>query len=810
MQDFEKLGVFYLGKNYDLDKSQLHDELVLYDSKDLTTHAVIIGMTGSGKTGLGLGLIEEAAIDRIPVIAIDPKGDLGNLLLTFPDLSPEQFKPWVNAQEAATKGISGEAYAVAQADLWRKGLADWGQSAERIKKLRETADFAIYTPGSSSGLQLSILRSFNAPSMQMREDSDLYRERVQATATSLLALLNIDSDPFTSREHILISNILSHYWNQGKDLDIPNLIAAIQAPPFKEIGVMNLDLFYPSKERFALAMQLNNLIASTGFQAWREGQPLDINALMYTETGQPRVAVMSIAHLGDAERMFFVSMLLNEVLSWMRAQQGTTSLRAILYIDEIFGYMPPIANPPSKQLLLRLLKQARAFGLGIVLATQNPVDLDYKGLSNAGTWFIGRLQTERDKMRLLEGLEGAAVGGAFNRQKMEQILAGLGKRVFLMHNVHEDTPVVFQTRWTLSYLSGPLTREQIKTIMNEKKAALPITPTEIKTAPAVKAISESGDQEGSQPILPTEIKQFFVPVQMAQAPNQVTYFPKVVGACEIAFNNPKYKLQHTKRALYFCEIGDEPVPVDWAQAETANIDLNSFEKEAWSNAVFAECPASAQNPKNYSNWSKLLERHAKTNEALTLFSSPVLSAVSLPDEPERDFRIRLQQLAREHRDGQVEALRKKYAVKINTLNEQLRRAEQVIERESAQTREKQLETALSFGTALLGAFMGRKTFSASTAGKLGSAVRSAGRIGKEASDVQRAQENAAAIQQQLAQLEADLQQDIEQISAQVDAQIEALEKVTVQPKATDIYLQFVGLAWVPYSKDENGRLVQAW
>src|SRR5512137_1410626 len=495
MQDYEKLGVFYLGREYDLTAQKPAENLVLYDAKDLVTHAVCVGMTGSGKTGLCLALLEEAAIDSIPAILIDPKGDLSNLLLTFPQLRGEDFAPWINPEDAAKKGLSPQDYANQQAALWKKGLADWGQTPERIQRLRDAVDLAIYTPGSNAGLPVSILKSFAAPEPAVLEDGELLRERINTTVTSLLGLLGIEADPIQSREHILISNLLDHAWKQGQDVDLAALIQLIQQPPMTKIGVLDLESFYPSKDRFGLVMALNNLLASPGFSAWMEGEPLDVGRMLYSPTGKPRLSIVSIAHLSDPERMFFVSLLLNQTLGWMRQQSGTTSLRAILYMDEIFGYFPPTANPPSKTPLLTLLKQARAFGLGIVLATQNPVDLDYKGLSNAGTWFIGRLQTDRDKARVLEGLEGVAAtaSSGFDRQKMEQILAGLGNRIFLMNNTHEDAPVVFQTRWALSYLRGPQTRNQIKTLMHPLKAAQPAA------APVAPAVSPLKSAPASAP-----------------------------------------------------------------------------------------------------------------------------------------------------------------------------------------------------------------------------------------------------------------------------------------------------------------------
>ena len=497
--EYEKLGAFYLGRPYDPATRSPKSGLVLYDSKDLVTHAVCVGMTGSGKTGLCISLIEEAALDGVPTIAIDPKGDLTNLMLTFPDLRPEDFRPWINEEDAAKKGLTPDAFAAQQAQQWKDGLASWGEDGERIRRLRDAAEFAVYTPGSSAGIPISILSSFAAPPQALRDDGELLRERVVTTVTSLLGLVGIDADPIQSREHILISTIFTNAWTQGRDLDIGGLVGQIQKPPVGRIGVLDVESFYPEKERQKLALAVNNLVAAPGSSSWLEGVPLDVATLLRTPEGKPRVAIVSIAHLSDSERMFFVSLLLNQVLGWVRTQSGTTSLRAILYMDEIFGYFPPVATPPSKQPLLTLLKQARAFGLGVVLATQNPVDLDYKGLANAGTWLLGRLQTERDKARVLEGLEGvaAAANASFDRGQIDTLLAGLGNRVFLLNDVHEDGPRVMESRWAMSYLRGPLTRDQIKKLMDGKRPAI-ARGTAAATASAADAAAANDAGEKAQ------------------------------------------------------------------------------------------------------------------------------------------------------------------------------------------------------------------------------------------------------------------------------------------------------------------------
>lgn len=823
MEDFEKLGAFYLGRPFNLKTKSPKQGLVLYDSKDLLTHAVCVGMTGSGKTGLCIALLEEAAIDGIPSIVIDPKGDLANLLLTFPDLKPEDFAPWVNEEDAQKKNLSTAEYAAQQAAFWKKGLSDWGQDGARIKKLRDAAEFRIYTPGSNAGFPVSILKSFAAPPSVIREDAELMRERVNTTATSLLALVGVDVDPIKSREHILISTILNNSWAAGNDLDIAGLIQNIQQPPVSKIGVMDVDSFFPSKDRFELAMALNNLLAAPGFSSWMEGGSLDIQQILHTPQGKPRVAIFSIAHLNDAERMFFVSLLLNQTLGWMRTQSGTTSLRAILYMDEIFGYFPPVANPPSKLPLLTLLKQGRAFGLGVVLVTQNPVDLDYKGLSNTGTWFIGRLQTERDKARVLEGLEGIAggTGVRFDRQQMEQTLAGLSNRIFLLNNVHEDQTEVFETRWDMSYLRGPLTRTQIKSLMEPLKAQTESAAVETRAAGAAAGSSASnsdssrafrtdakGSTQAQRPVLPSEVTQYYIPVRSQAGGSSLVYHPMLIGSAQVRFTDKN--VDATKDVNVLVPINDGIVAVDWDHAAATDLPVSDLEPSPQNDASFAELPSAGAKAKTYDTWRKDFAAWLYRTQKLELLTSQSLGQSSQPDESERDFRIRLQQTAREQRDQAVEKLRQKYAPKIAALEERKRRAEQAVEREAEQAKGQKLQTAISFGATLLSSFMGRKGVSLTTLGRATTAARGVSRSMKEAQDVGRAQETVEAVNQHLAELDEQFKAETAAIENSNDAQTEELEKTSLKPTKANISVKLVSLAWAPYWHDAGGNTVSAW
>jgi hypothetical protein len=806
MQDFEKLGVFYLGKEYDPEKKQVKEDLVLYDSRDLTTHAVCVGMTGSGKTGLCIALLEEAAIDGIPAIVIDPKGDMANLLLTFPDPNPSDFKPWVNPDDAREKGLSMDDFAALQAETWKKGLADWGQDGERVRKLKSSVEFVVYTPGSSAGVPVSILKSFDSPEKPVLEDDDLLREIVATTASSLLGFVGIDADPVKSREHILLSNLFSSFWTQGKSCSLAGLIQSVQKPPFAKVGAFDVESFFPAKERFEFAMILNNLLASPSFQAWTEGEPLEAGGFLHSKAGKPKISIFSIAHLSDAERMFFVSLLLNQIVAWMRMQSGTTSLRAILYFDELFGYMPPTAAPPSKKPLLTILKQGRAFGLGTVLATQNPVDLDYKGLANAGTWFIGRLQTERDRERMLDGLSGANQGkGGFDRSAISKTISGLGNRVFLLHNVHEDKSGVFTSRWVMSYLAGPLTRNQIKSLPRAGFEA-PREPAKAETP-----VRTDDAAAADPPSLDPGIPQFFFPVRGVKPDKGRLFYHGVLwGSCKIHFLDPAKSVDAVRTVRRFTPFTDSAVPVDWEKSLDADFDPADFEISGEAEAQFAALPTKAGDVRQYPAWKEAFEAFVFRTQKLELFKSALAGLTSKPEETERDFRARLLLSSREDKDGRAENLREKYAAQLGTLQERSRRAELQLEREQGQSSRQKINTAISIGATLLGAFLGRKAVSTSTVTRAGTAARSASRAMEEAGDVQRARENLELIQREIADLEAKFKEDLGAFESKSDISEEKFETVSVWPKKGSMTIELAALAWMPWFVQADGKEKEAW
>jgi len=835
-------GKFYLGKVFDPKTGKTTDQPLLYDPEDLTTHAVVVGMTGSGKTGLCIDLLEEAALGGVPALMIDPKGDITNLLLHFSDLLPQDFTPWVNPDQARKEDKTLEQAGAEAAALWKKGLADWGITPDRVRTLGESAHFAIFTPGSDAGIPVSILASLKAPPIPWDSNRELLREKIAGTVTALLGLVGLnDIDPVRSREHILLSNIFEYAWSRGKDLDLGELILQTQSPPFPKLGVFDVNTFFPEKDRFSLAMLLNNILAAPAFQTWIEGQPLDIPSLLYTPDNRPRHSVFYIAHLTDAERMFFVTLLYSAVEAWMRSQSGTPSLRAIIYFDEIFGYMPPIGNPPSKQPMLRMLKQARAFGVGQVLVTQNPVDLDYKGLSNTGTWFIGKLQTEQDKQRLLDGLEGAAASqsAGMDRSAYDRMISGLGKRVFLMQNVHAKGPVQFQTRWAMNYLAGPLTRTQIpalnrlvqgsaeavETAGPETVAAAPAskeTPTRprgeaVAAAAAAGAVSVKAPQAGpsgmgtaTRPAVPSGISEIFLPnsltftqsLQMAGKaqgkpyPQEahssgLLYRPAILAQANVRFLNRKYNLD---TEMLLASMVPDPDPrgvVRWENYPAQSVASTTLDDRPIPEARFAALDPPLNDTKILSSLQRDFEDWAYREAKATVRANEKLEVYAGPDVSQADFRKQCSEAARAGRDEEAKKVEATYDSKIKSLQEKLQREQRELEQDEAELSDRKLEEFSTHAETLLGLFGKRKR-------RLSSSLSKRRMTSQAGADVKESKEAIQDFQAQITELAQERAQALEEVNRKWSEIADDEQEITVTPMKKDVLLDIFGVAWVPY------------
>lgn len=787
VSSYEKLGLFYLGKELAMAEKESSGLPLLYKSKNLTTHGVIIGMTGSGKTGLGVGLIEEAIMDDIPSIIIDPKGDMANLLLTFPKLQAADFAPWVDAAEASRKDMTVDQYAEQTAQTWRKGLESWQQGPVRIASLRQKTTMTVYTPGSSSGIPLSILSGFTAPAPDILADHDTLNSLVGSAATSLLSLIDINDDPLTSREHILISSILLDYWRKGKDITLESLIGAIVNPPFEKVGVFGLANFFPQADRMKLAMLINNVIASPSFAAWLQGEPLDIQHILYGQDGRPRTAIFSISHLSESERMFFVTLLLNAIIGWMRRQQGTSSLKALLYMDEIFGFFPPLANPPSKKPMLLLLKQARAYGLGVVLATQNPVDLDYKGLSNIGTWFVGRLQTSQDQNRVLDGIVGSS-DGLLDRSYVKNLLADMKGRQFLLTSAHLDEPALFETRWVMSYLKGPVSLQDIGTLMQGRQ----VLASREKGEAATKA-HHSGRLQDRPPLLSEAIDQrYYLPPLLSE---NYVFQPWLAGTASVRFYNARRNIDELKShnvRLYLDESFDEP---QWQEAELSEINLAECADTPPLASSFFSLPEMFSSCKDLKAIEKGFADYLYQNKRLELLRAPSLKLESRPGETETEFSVRIADYLKEKKELAAEKVLGSFQLKRQRLEKRLDSALLKIDKEKSDVSSKTADTFISFGTAVLGAFFGRKALSASTVTRTASSIKKAGLISKEKADVRRAEEAVTNIEADIEQLQFEQDEAIAKIADKYDPIYVETETFTINPRRNDIFDVRVSILW---------------
>jgi len=766
---YEKLGLFYLGRDIDKQSQKATEALTLLKNKNFTTHAAIIGMTGSGKTGLGIGLIEEALIDNIPAILIDPKGDMGNLLLTDPTFTPSNFEPWVK-DEAKTKEKDSTEYAKKIASMWQEGIKKDYQDESRVAKLH-AVEKTIYTPGSSSGISVNILGSLDAPPQEILNDSDTFASYLKSTVSSLLSLIKIEADPVSSKEYLLIAQILANRWMSGKSISLEALIGAIIAPSFDKIGVLPLERFYPQDKRFVLATKFNAIIASPTFASWLKGEELDIQKLLYDENGKAKVAIFSIAHLNDEERMFFVTILLNRYIAWMRQQSGTSALKTILYMDEIYGFFPPSKNPPSKEPMLLLLKQARAFGVGIILSTQNPVDLDYKGLSNIGTWFIGRLQTTQDIERVIDGL-GGKMGASYSKSEIKSLLSNLKKRTFFLKSAHLDDIRVFATRWVMSYLKGPLKSAEISQLMKHKKNQT--------IEPLIQKEKSHSDYQSFVTIDSNTTQKYAIDVtgqnqfrSTLQANINVHYFNESKG---IDLDEP------LSLSLEFYE----EETINWEEAERIN-EFPTYSKTAPSNATYAPLNNEIATDKGLKQTSRKLKDWIYKNHRLKLFRSTSPRLSSTPYESLSDFKVRIKDILDSRKETEIDKLQERFNKKEQTLLKRLQRAKERLEKEEADASKSMIDT----GIAILGALFGRSSVS-----KLGTALSKGSRAYKERGDISRVQEMVDNINEELEIVSEELEEAIDELALKYDIDTVEVIPASMKPKKSDISIEELSLVWV--------------
>ena len=828
---------FYLGRAYDPIKQSVTNNQVTYDPADLTTHAVVTGMTGSGKTGLCIALLEEAALKGIPAIIIDPKGDLTNLLLHFPDLAPQDFQPWIDAEQARRAGKTIEQVSMEMSLSWRAGLNEWGITQERLLALKNSAQFAIYTPGSDSGIPVSVLSSLAAPEIPWNENREVLREKISSTVTALLGLVGYDDiDPLRSREHILLANLFENAWSNDKDVELTELILQTQTPPFPNLGAFPVDTFFPAKDRMELAMVLNNILASPAFEAWRMGQSLDIGSMLYTSDGRPRHNIFYLAHLSDTERMFFITLLLSAVETWMRTQKGATSLRSLLYMDEIFGYLPPQRNPASKQPLLRMLKQARAFGLGLLLATQNPVDVDYKALSNAGTWFIGKLQTEQDKNRLLDGLESAA--GGVTRNEFDKLISSLGKRAFVLHNVHAKQPVLFQSRWAMNYLAGPLTRMQIpalnklanadvavstfpKTASTQQASSMPeaaspslmaATSQPRATNPKSEIVNRKSEGSQTKPPVPSGVKEYFLPQNYSlpeafkaagkSLPSEamidaVVYRPALMAASQVRVLDRKLGVDSELVRAALVDTLDKRGSVRWEEFVFNGDALENGETSPAPSSRFGTIDAPLNDAKlmsalqkDFSDWVyRSSTVQARANDALKVYAGPDVSRA--------EFMRACANAASQRRDAEIAKESEKYDRQLRTLKDKKSREERELREDESELSHRKWEEA---GTHLENIFGGGKR----ARRRVSTSLSKRRMTEKAKADVEESVDAIEEYEAQIEELEKRREETIQEINDRWGHVVNDITEVTVAPKKTDVFVNLFGVAWVPYYVVQSG------
>jgi hypothetical protein len=819
MTEGEYGGKFFLGQQLDPKTGKATQAPLLYDPDDLTTHGVVVGMTGSGKTGLCIDLLEEAALRGIPALLLDPKGDLSNILLHFPKMAPADFEPWIDPDEARRKSQSTTQAAEEAARTWAAGLADSGMGPERIGRLLETVEYGLYSPGSNRATPISILASLEAPDLDWEDNREALRDRISGTVTALLGLVGIQADPVRSREHILLAHLIERAWRSAQSLDLVEVVRQVQAPPINKLGAFDLDQFFPEKDRTELALRLNSLLASPDFEVWLEGAALDIPSLLWTEDGRPRHSVFYLAHLTDAERMFFVSLLLTTFDAWVRSQPGSSALKGLLFIDDVVGLLPPVSEPPSKAPLIRLLKLARAFGYGVVLATQNPVDLDYKALGNAGTWFIGRLQTEQDKNRLLDGLEEAGPAGkGLSRSQIDRTISSLGKRVFMLHNVHAKGPQVFRTRWAMAYLRGPISRAQLRKLAESVEGRRAKAPAGSRRAPARAAAATAASTllpvAATPPTPPGDVRTYYLPNNLtpsqalraagrasARASAQgLIYRASLLAQAQVRFLDRKLGVDTERIWTALVHQPKRRGPVRWDDHLTESIPPEKLDASPAPDSSFADLEAPFSDERLMKQLEKDFLDHVYRTAELRLPSNPSLKLVAEPGLTPEAFREQCAQAAQDARDAEADRVQKKYTKQLRTLQSRMSREERELAEDQAELSARKMEEMATHGENLLGLIGGRRT-----SRRLTTSLTKRRMTEQAKADVEESIDAIAEFKRQLVDLEAQMREELEAITDKWAEVADQIEETALRPRRADVLLDLLGVAWFPYWRVDVGE-----
>ena len=655
----------------------------------------------------------------------------------------------------------------------------------------------IYTPGSESGVPLNVVGSLAAPPLSWEDEAEVLRDEIEGTVTSLLALVGISADPLSSREHVLLSNLIEQAWRAGRSLDLGTLIGQIASPPMRKLGVFDVDQFFPPKERTELAFRLNALVASPSFAAWGAGEPLDVQSLLFEPDGRPRAAIVYLAHLSDDERQFVVTLLLSKLVTWMRSQPGTPDLRVLTYMDEVFGYVPPTAAPPAKKPILTVLKQGRAFGCGLVLSTQNPVDLDYKAMSNAGTWLVGRLQTENDKARVLEGLRSAA--GGTDVAALDTAIGGLEKRQFLLVSAKTDRPRLFGTRWAMSFLRGPLTKEQVE-LLTPEAAADEATRGESPQAPAP---SPAPPGEAETTVAPPVAAGVTVSYLDPAAPWAASVGAGPSGTRLRAFVAARVSLRYDdtaagidERQEYEALYGPLDDGLDLDTEVTVDFDDRDFGPEPPAGGSYVLPAAPVAEGAFWKAFDRDVRRRLVDVRPLEVQRNRTLKLVSRPAETLDDFARRCDEAAQAAADAETARIRDRLEAKRDRLENALAEAQRRVEQLDTDVRTRQANEMIAGAGAVLGALLGGRRSTRSIGGALSGAAGRRGMSARTSARREAAEDKAADAADDLTELEQEILDEVAEIDERWREVATEIEPLAIGLEATDVRVVETRLVWV--------------